>query len=278
MSFIEKLMKALNGDGDVKEAMKEFPAGKKIVLTKDGCSLDAEEEEKKADEVKEAPKGKDRKWEDAAAELEKKHDELKKEVKDGFKRISDELVKIGEKKVSDAKEENKEEEKKENKTREVEGELEEEAPEGTGDKARHAKDSSYLVDSWQETVATAEVLAPGIQIPTFDAKLDPKENVKNICAFRRRVLDLAYGTAEMRGPIDEALAGKTVNGSFTSDKSLTCDAVRGVFRSAGIVKRQMNRTQKSSAMIATSGGGTGVRGVIKTPHDLNERNRAYYSK
>ena len=57
-----------------------------------------------------------------------------------------------------------------------------------------------------------EILAPGIRIPTFDAKLAPKKGFEVICGLRRSALDLAYGQAETRGYIEEILAGRAFNG------------------------------------------------------------------
>src|SRR5262249_47744554 len=79
-----------------------------------------------------------------------------------------------------------------NDTKEILGELEFEAPVGTGDCARRAKDSVYLGDSFQDTLAKAEVLAPGIALPTFDVKAAPKRTLDSIIKLRKTALDLAY--------------------------------------------------------------------------------------
>ena len=54
------------------------------------------------------------------------------------------------------------------------GHLELEAPPGTNDRARKARDGSFLADPFRETVALAEVLCPGIRTPTFDSAALPR--------------------------------------------------------------------------------------------------------
>ncbi len=116
------------------------------------------------------------------------------------------------------------------------GQLEMEAP--TGAEAvdvRGAKDSRYLVDSFQATAATAEIIAPGIRLPTFDQKGDPKKNFEVICGLRRSALDLAYLRPDTRGMIEEVLGGRTLD-----VKKMTCDATRSLFGAVGAMKRGAN--------------------------------------
>lgn len=161
--------------------------------------------------------------------------------------------------------------------KEIEGALEEEAPEGTGDKARKAKDSLYLVDSFHSTVALAEIVSPGIQVPTFDRAHDPRLTFTNICKLRRKALDTAYvrdaKTAEM---IEGINGGK----KFDSSK-MTCGAVRAVFLAVAHQKRTKNNDASFTGVGADlaavgAGGGMGVFGNIKTNKDLNTRNREYW--
>lgn len=212
----------------------------------------------------------------------------------GHKALSDRMDAFEAKKTADEKsdeEKKKEEEEEKEKAKKTEDarkaqdarkakdeevtcecELEEEAPEGTGDKARKAKDSAYLVESFQETVAAAEIIAPGIQIPTFDRALKPTTTYDSICALRRKALQMGNADAETTKLIAESRGGRKTTNDVIG--KLTCDSVRSLFHSVGALKRHANRT--TTADNGGCGGGLGVTGKIKTLAELNKLNRETY--
>lgn len=145
-------------------------------------------------------------------------------------------------------------------------ELAEEAPEGTKDSARKAKDSALLRDSFQETIALAEILAPGLRVPTYDAKLSPKKTLDSICRHRRTALDLAYATAEGRSIIDD------VNGKPMDLPNMSCGAVRTLFRAAAAAKRVANN---SGTKDRAGSGHQPTKGVASIA-DLNKRLAEHY--
>ena len=148
--------------------------------------------------------------------------------------------------------------------------MEGEMPEGvTKDQARKAKDSAYLMDSFQETVSLAEIIAPGIRIPTFDRAARPASSLKSICALRSQALDLAYAQPQTRGLIDELLAGKTLD-----TKKMTCDATRSLFRSVAALKK----TENKKATFSVSDNEKNQTRGVKTIADLNKLNAEYYNK
>lgn len=110
-----------------------------------------------------------------------------------------------------------------------------EVPEELREGAAKAKDSSYLRDSFKDTAALAEILAPGIRIPTFDNAARPGQSFMKICGLRRNALDAAYKDPTTRAMIADLLGGKPLN-----TKSMTCDAARTLFRSAAAMKRAAN--------------------------------------
>jgi uncharacterized protein len=149
---------------------------------------------------------------------------------------------------------------------EIEGALKEEAPPGTNDEElKKTKDSRFLVDSFQDTVAMAEILAPGIKIPTFDAAASPVKSFKRICAFRRSALDTAYTNPATRLIIADLVGGRTLD-----TKNMTCDAVRTLFRSAATVKRSQNNTAR------TSTADTKAKPAPMTLAEINRRNAERY--
>lgn len=149
---------------------------------------------------------------------------------------------------------------------EIEGALREEAPPGTSDEElKSTKDSRYLADSFQDTVAMAEILAPGIKVPTFDSAANPRQSFKRICGLRRSALDAAYTNPETRLVVSDLLGGKTLD-----TKRMTCDAVRVLFRSAVSVKRSQNMSPRAST------ADTAAKPQKVTLAEINRRNAERY--
>lgn len=153
------------------------------------------------------------------------------------------------------------------------GALEMEAPPGTNDRAgfvRKARDSSFLADSFQETVALAEVLAPGIRVPTFDRAMTPAKSFDSICNLRRTALDIAYHTADGRGVIDD-VGGREY-------KTMDCAGLRPVFLAAGALKKAKNNGARTTDAAEVRRPGGGVGGTKVSLADINKKNREYYAK
>lgn len=203
-------------------------------------------------------------------------DAIRKAVGDAMTEVMDTLDKrfkdIEEKiesKGKDAEAEKKEEKKEEEKTEDNEkilGNLELEAPPGTNDKARKSRDSAYLVDSFQETVALAEIIAPGIRIPTFDAAHDPRKSYDTICNLRRTAFDIGYSQAETRGMIDDLGAGNF--------RTMDCAGLRTAFLAVGAMKKRTNNAARTGDFRPSAGAVAGTKMSIA---DLNKRNAEHYT-
>jgi uncharacterized protein len=198
---------------------------------------------------------------------EKKHAEDWKKVMDGIEEIRKHIG-MAQDVAGETEEEKKKRLEKEKEDKEDGKELEEEAPPGTGDRARKAQDSMFLEESYQRTVSAAEVLAPGMQLPAFDRASAPTATLDSINKVRRTALELAYMTAESRGLIDQLLGGKplVLDGMKAKDMKM-------LFVAATAAKKAINNQQgkrTGDVIIAGSGGGVGVRSNIKTPADLNK--------
>jgi hypothetical protein len=101
-------------------------------------------------------------------------------------------------------------------------------------------DSKAVLAEFQETVSLAEILAPGLKLPTHDAKASPKAVRDTLCVLRRRALAKAYTTDAGREVI-EKLAGKG-RPDFTK---MTCDAASILFRGAAGAVREKNNPAPS---------------------------------
>jgi hypothetical protein len=171
---------------------------------------------------------------DEESEIEKKQKEQDK--------AKDEAAEAEKKKAEDAEREKAEDD-----------ELEEEAPDGTGDKARKARDSAYLVDSFETTKMLAEIIAPGVKIPTFDKAADPKKTFKDcVCGLRRKALQMGTLDAGTAAIIDQVRGRTTDSKAFDT---MTCGQVRTVFTSVGALKKAANNaavTHDSSVKTTTA--------------------------
>jgi hypothetical protein len=191
------------------------------------------------------------------------------EITGGFKKIGDTLEKLGKTVDAIAAKVGYSGEADAEATEELEGALAEEAPQGTGDKARKARDSVYLGDSLQSAGAVAEILVPGISIPQYERNAAPKKTYDAICGLRRTALELANNTGEGRALI-ELVHGKrlVLDGMRASD-------VRTLFNAVGALKKQQNRqgNQGERRLAAHDGGTQGARVTTADIQKMNEEAR-----
>lgn len=146
----------------------------------------------------------------------------------------------------------------------------------TGDRRRAAVgDSSSLRLKWQELLSRAEVLAPGIRMPTFDAKASARHTTDAMCQFRRRVLGEAMKEDEASSVIERIEDGRP------DLKQMTCDAVSRLFNAASTMMQQTN-TKRTTA---SSGGRMDYRDTMpgnvsmqSTVADMNKKNREFWAK
>jgi hypothetical protein len=196
-------------------------------------------------------------------DLRKAHDDFSHRYDDDAKKIHDALEEI--KNVVHAKPADDDD-------KEIEGSLKEEAPAGaTGDVAK-AKDSVFLRDSFQETVALAEILAPGIQVPVFDSAKRPGQTYKDICGLRKRALAFANNAPDTNGMILSVRGGRAVTAD--SLEKMPCPEARTLFLSVAALKKVANNTTDRSG---NSGGGTRTETPKPlTVADVNKRNREFW--
>jgi hypothetical protein len=227
-------------------------------------ALDADGEEIPNAEEKKAMAAKDAATEERITKLEKGMDSLAASMKSVSDSMTEIASKIGAKDAEAAKEEEAAKKKEAEDTEAVEEE--------GGKEAAAAKDSAPLADTFQQVVAQAEILVPGIRLPAFDSKAKPINTVGQMCALRRQALDLAYVQPATRAMIDQVLGGKALNTA-----AMKCGSVRDVFNAAVALKRADNSG-------SSSGGGalsyTAPAGASRQPTiaEINERNRKRWEK
>jgi len=137
----------------------------------------------------------------------------------------------------------------------------------TQDSRRKGKgrDSATLANSFRDTVAQAEILSPGIRIPTYDSAKPAEKTVDALCKLRRRALDAALTDPEMQSPMVDLLRGRTLD-------KLNCSEAREVFGAAVVVKKNLNNKRT-----ADTKRGTDTKAPLSIA-DVNKRNAEYWQK
>lgn len=95
-------------------------------------------------------------------------------------------------------------------------------------------DSAGLQEEFSEVVARAEMLVPGIRLPTFDAKPGAKKVRDNLCAMRRKAMSMALESDRSAGFVQPFVR------DAEAIKAMTCDAARAAFIGASELARYAN--------------------------------------
>lgn len=145
----------------------------------------------------------------------------------------------------------------------------------TGDRRRRAAvgDSSSLKGSWQELLSRAEVLAPGIRMPTFDAKASARSTQDAMCGFRRKVLGEAMKEDDTRDVIEGIHEGRP------ELRQMTCDAVKTLFNAASSMVQQAN--SKRAAYVhdgVNYRDMPGNKAMQSTVQTINQKNADFWAK
>lgn len=105
--------------------------------------------------------------------------------------------------------------------------------EGGGDKGgTKTGDSKDLADEFKQALSLAEIIAPGVRLPTFDAKAVRKKTTDSLCVLRRRALRAALDN-ENAETVKSVLGGVDPSG-------LPCAVVAGYFNAAAALVRSKN--------------------------------------
>lgn len=124
----------------------------------------------------------------------------------------------------------------------------------------------YTGDSARVIAARAEILAPGVKLPTLDG-LKTKDRAAALCKCQRRALDQAYETDAGRAAIAPFLGRRAPD--FDTMPAPVVDAI---FTGAAELMRAKNNAGSSSGKVSTRDFGK-----VKTIADINEQNRKFWA-
>lgn len=128
------------------------------------------------------------------------------------------------------KDETKDEESEEKKDETTDEDPDEDNPK---DDVSATNDSASLLAEFQDAKSRAEILAPGVKLPTHDAKATPKKTADSICVLRRRALRAALTN-------DNADLVRAITSDADVDK-MDCAAAKMAFHAASELVKQKNK-------------------------------------
>lgn len=144
---------------------------------------------------------------------------------------------------------------------EQEGPEEEEVSEEEEEHRQKTTDSVLI----QDTIARAEILVPGISIPTIDTKAGPQKTRDMLCGFRKKTLRVAYATKDGRELLSPLLRGRTID-------SLPCAASSVLFDTASEILKAQNNGRGPGLVRHTTDGAR-----AETLADINRRNQDFWA-
>lgn len=127
--------------------------------------------------------------------------------------------------------------------------------------------TTYTGDSLQDIRSRAEILAPGLKLPTMDSS--SKDIGKVADTAKRNALKLAYATADGIKTI-----GPFVGGANANIDALPGHTIDAAFIGASELIKQQNNLKGVRTGVTTRDFGRST----PTPADINAKNRAYWSQ
>ena len=127
--------------------------------------------------------------------------------------------------------------------------------------------TTYTGDSLQDIRSRAEILAPGLKLPTMDSTA--KDVGKVADTAKRNALKLAYATADGLKTI-----GPFVGGANANIDALPAHTIDAAFIGASELIKQQNNLKGVRTGVTTRDFGRSA----PTPADINAKNKAFWNK
>ncbi|WP_303678305.1 DUF2213 domain-containing protein [Ralstonia mannitolilytica] len=137
----------------------------------------------------------------------------------------------------------------------------------TAGKLNQSEVDLYTGDAAASIPSRAEILAPGIKLPTLDAKMATADRAAALCKCQRKALDLAYKTDAGRAAITPFLGGLTAD-----FERLPAALVHAAFMGASEMVKGQNNGSASKAGVTTKDFGK-----ARTVADINAANRKFWA-
>lgn len=126
----------------------------------------------------------------------------------------------------------------------------------------------FTGDAAAHIMARAEILSPGIKLPTLDAKMSTKDRAAALCKCQRKALDNAYQTEAGKAAIDPFLGGRTADFD-----AMPMASVHATFTGAAELMKARNNSGAGASKVTTRDFGT-----RKSVADINAENRKFWDR
>lgn len=143
-----------------------------------------------------------------------------------------------------------------------------ETEDGDDEDEDDGKTKDAAMKRFRDTVSRAEILAPGLRLPTTDAKASTKTIDAAVCQCQRRALATAYATDAGKNAIDPFLGG-----AEPTFDAMGPAEVNTIFVGAAEILRARNNLAGVRAGTATTDFGK----QPLTPAALNAKHKAFWS-
>lgn len=125
----------------------------------------------------------------------------------------------------------------------------------------------YTGDAAASIPSRAEILAPGIKLPTLDAKMSTKDRAAALCKCQRKALDLAYKTDAGR-----ALIGNFLGGMTADFEKMPAALVNAAFMGASEMMKAKNNAAGAKSTVTTKDFGS-----VTAVATINQRAREFWA-
>lgn len=144
-----------------------------------------------------------------------------------------------------------------------------ETEDGDDEDEEDGKTKDAALKRFRDAVSRAEILSPGIRMPTTDAKATTKAIDAAVCSCQRKALAAAYSTDAGKKAVEPFLGG----GEPTFD-TMDAATLQAAFIGASELMRAKNNAAGLRPGVTTQDFG---RAPVKTA-DLNAKNRAFWNR
>lgn len=170
----------------------------------------------------------------------------------------------------EARDEESEEERKAREAKEKEGKTGDDGDltnAETAGKLNQAEVDLYTGDAAASIPSRAEILSPGIKLPTLDSKMATADRAAALCKCQRKALDLAFQTDAGKTAIAPFLGGKTAD-----FEKLPAALVHAAFMGASELMKAQNNGRAHDSVAKTKDFGK-----PRTVAEINAANRKYWA-
>lgn len=177
------------------------------------------------------------------------------------------IVALGKRKAKDSEKEKTDDDDEDDPDKKKTGDDSDLTDPETAGKLNQSEVDLYTGDAAASIPSRAEILAPGIKLPTLDAKMATSDRAAALCKCQRKALDVAFQTDAGRAAIAPLLGGQKAD-----FEKLSAGLVHAAFMGASEIIKAQNNGRAHDSVAKTKDFGK-----ARTVADINAANRKYWA-